>query len=197
MTSRTTRRTRRFKRNGKLLTTDFQPLKVRGQKSAVGSAKRILGIDPGLARIGWGVLECRGDRLKLLRCGLLTTPSHELTPKRLVTIHDAMTKILQQFRPDLVAIERLFFSKNAKTAFAVGQARGVVLLACGEAERPTIEFTPQNVKLALTGFGRADKNQVQRMVRARLRLRETPTPDDVADAIAVAMCAAQSRTADF
>lgn len=167
--------------------------RTQGSNRSGRASRRILGIDPGLARTGWGVISDDGGRTKVLEYGCVTTPANTAPAKRLVAIHRAFVELLKRTRPDLVAIERIFFGKNVKTAFAVGQARGVILLACGEANRQTVEFAPHEVKLALTGYGKADKLQVQRMVQSRLQLKALPKPDDAADAIAVAVCAAQTK----
>jgi crossover junction endodeoxyribonuclease RuvC len=153
----------------------------------------VLGIDPGTAALGYGIVERTGSRLRLVDAGCLTTPSTWALPQRLLAIHSLVVEQIELHRPDLVAVERLFFSKNAQTAFAVGQARGVVLLAAAAAEVPLREATPNEVKTAVTGYGAADKEQVGRMVAVLLGLDEPPRPDDAADAVAVAIWAANSE----
>jgi crossover junction endodeoxyribonuclease RuvC len=153
----------------------------------------VLGIDPGTAALGWGIVERTGPRLRLVDAGCFETPAAWPLPKRLLAIHSHVVEQIELHRPDIVAVERLFFSKNAQTAFAVGQARGVVLLAAAAAEVPIREATPNEVKTAVTGYGAADKEQVGRMVAVVLGLREAPRPDDAADAVAVAIWAANSE----
>src|SRR6266581_3998836 len=145
----------------------------------------VLGIDPGTASMGYGVIERTGANLRAIDYGCLETPSDQTLPERLLTLHAGMTELLEMHRPSLVAVERLFFSRNVQTAFAVGQARGVVLLAAAQAEVPVREATPNEVKVAVTGYGRAPKDQVGRMVAVCLSLPEPPRPDDTADALAV------------
>jgi crossover junction endodeoxyribonuclease RuvC len=151
-----------------------------------------LGIDPGTAITGYGLVEGRGDRLTLVDYGVITTPAGEPLPLRLQDIHSGLTKLVQQYRPDSAAVEELFFSTNARTALAVGQARGVALLSVSMLGVPVFEYTPLQVKQAVTGYGRADKAQVQAMVRVLLALDAVPRPDDAADAVAVAICHLQS-----
>ena len=153
----------------------------------------VLGIDPGTAALGYGVVESRSGRLRMVDGGCLTTKPDASLPQRLLQIHGLLDELIALHQPDLVAVERLFFSRNAQTAFAVGQARGVVLLAAAQAEVPVREATPNEVKLAVTGYGAADKEQVARMVAVCLGLAEPPRPDDTADALAVAIWAANSE----
>jgi len=153
----------------------------------------VLGIDPGTAATGYGVVERNGASLRALDYGCLETlPSMEL-PLRLLEIHRAVTELILTHRPAQVGVERLFFNKNVMTAFAVGQARGVVLLAAAEHGIPVFEYGPHEVKLAVTGYGRAAKDQVQRMVQMVLGMPNLPRPDDAADALAVAICLAHAR----
>jgi crossover junction endodeoxyribonuclease RuvC len=153
----------------------------------------VLGIDPGTAATGWGIVERDGNKLRLIDYGCFeTVPADEL-PVRLLHIHQAMTELIAEHKPALVGVERLFFNKNVQTAFAVGQARGVVLLAAAQAGVPVHEFGPHEVKIAVTGYGRADKPQVQRMVQALLGMSVLPRPDDAADALAVAICVAHTE----
>jgi crossover junction endodeoxyribonuclease RuvC len=151
----------------------------------------ILGIDPGTAAVGYGVVERTGG-LRALDAGCRTTSPDAGLPARLLTIHATLLELIDLYQPDVLAVERVFFSRNAQTAFAVGQARGVVLLAAAERGVPLVEATPSAVKIAVTGAGRADKMQVATMVARILGLDEPPTPDDAADALAVAVWAAHS-----
>jgi crossover junction endodeoxyribonuclease RuvC len=153
----------------------------------------VLGIDPGTAALGWGIVESRSGRLRMVDAGCLETKPDASLPKRLLVIHGLLDELIALHKPDLVAVERLFFSRNAQTAFAVGQARGVVLLAAAQAEVPVREATPNEVKLAVTGHGRAEKEQVGRMVAVCLGLAEPPRKDDTADALAIAIWAANAE----
>jgi crossover junction endodeoxyribonuclease RuvC len=148
----------------------------------------VLGIDPGTASTGYGVLEGSGSRLRALAAGVIETRADTPLERRLAAIHGEVGWLLDEHRPDAVAIEELYFGANARTAFAVGQARGVVLLAAGQRGVPSRSYTPQQVKGAVCGHGRADKDQVGRMVARLLGLTEPPTPDHAADALAVAIC---------
>jgi crossover junction endodeoxyribonuclease RuvC len=150
----------------------------------------ILGIDPGTAALGYGVIERSGGRLRAIDHGCLATSPELPMPERLLAIHALLDDLLALHEPSVVAVERLFFSRNAQTAIAVGQARGVVLLAAAQHGRPVREATPNEVKTAVAGYGAADKGQVQRMVQLVLGMKELPTPDDAADALAVAVCIA-------
>ncbi len=151
----------------------------------------VLGIDPGLARMGYGAIFQKGSQLKALEYGTLTSEAHTAPEQRLTVIFKKVQKVLKKVKPDVVAMEELFFSRNAKTAFAVGQARGVALLACGLAGVPVFEYRPMEVKQAVAGFGAADKAQIQKMVKLLLGLKEVPKPDDTADALAIAITHAQ------
>ena len=153
----------------------------------------VLGIDPGTAALGYGVVEGRSGRLRMLDAGCLETKPDASLPARLLAIHALLDELIALHKPDLVAVERLFFSRNVQTAFAVGQARGVVLLAAAQAEVPVREATPNEVKVAVTGHGRAPKDQVGRMVAVCLGLAEAPRRDDTADALAVAIWAANAE----
>jgi len=148
----------------------------------------VLGIDPGLASTGYGVVARRGGRLLALDGGVIATRPELVLERRLVEIHVAVQALLDEHQPDAVALEQLYFGQNVRTAFAVGQARGVVLLAAGQHGLPCAGYTPQQVKGAVCGSGRADKGQVARMVQALLGLSEQPRPDHAADALAVAVC---------
>jgi crossover junction endodeoxyribonuclease RuvC len=153
----------------------------------------VLGIDPGTAATGYGLVERHGSKLRLIDYGCFeTVPADEL-PVRLRHIHQAVSELIAEHRPVVVGVERLFFNRNVQTAFAVGQARGVVLLAAAQAGVPVAEFGPHEVKMAVTGYGRAGKDQVQRMVQVVLGMSVLPRPDDAADALAVAICLAHSE----
>ena len=143
--------------------------------------------------MGWGVIESRNGRLRMIDAGCLTTKPDAALPQRLLAIHAHLDEIIATHKPDIVAVERLFFSKNAQTAFGVGQARGVVLLAAAQAEVPVREATPNEVKVAVTGHGRAEKDQVGRMVAVCLGLAAPPHPDDTADALAIAIWGANAE----
>lgn len=143
--------------------------------------------------MGYGIVERTGSRLRMVDAGCLQTAPELPLAKRLLAIHELLVDLIELHSPDLVAVERLFFSKNAQTAFAVGQARGVVLLAAAQAEVPVREATPNEVKVAVTGYGAADKEQVGRMVAVCLGLKEPPHPDDTADALAIAIWAANAE----
>jgi crossover junction endodeoxyribonuclease RuvC len=157
----------------------------------------VLGIDPGTAAMGYGIVERTGGVLRAVDYGCVTTSADAPLPERLKVIHAQVAELLETHKPDLVAVERLFFSRNAQSAFGVGQARGVVLLAAAQAGIPVREATPNEVKMAVTGYGSADKEQVGRMVAVILQLADVPTPDDTADALATAICIANSeRDAD-
>ncbi len=153
----------------------------------------VLGIDPGTAAMGYGIVEAKGGRLRMVDAGCLITKPDASLPNRLLSIHGLLDELIALHRPDLVAVERLFFSRNVQTAFAVGQARGVVLLAAAQAEVPVREATPNEVKVAVTGYGNADKEQVGRMVAVCLGLKDAPKQDDTADALAIAIWAANAE----
>jgi len=150
----------------------------------------VLGIDPGTASTGFGVVRNHGSRLQALESGVIATPAGEPLERRLADIHVATIELIDRHAPDALAIEELYFGANVRTAFAVGQARGVVLLAAGQRDIPTRSYTPQQVKAAVCGHGRADKDQVARMVARLLALTESDSPasDHAADALAVALC---------
>lgn len=152
--------------------------------------KIILGIDPGIADTGYGVIKSQNNNLTCLAYGSIKTPAKSELCDRLATISLELAKIIKKHRPDLIAVEELFFCNNAKTALVVGQARGVVILTARQRKVKTVEFTPFQVKQAVSTYGHAEKGQVQRMVKLILNLRELPRPDDAADALAIAICAA-------
>lgn len=149
---------------------------------------RILGIDPGIAICGTGVVEKIGNGYKAIYYDSILTKAHTPLEERIEIIYNETVRIIDEYKPEAMAIEELFFNNNAKTAFAVGQARGVVLLAAKQKGVPSFEYTPLQVKQALTGYGRADKKQIQQMVKSFLGLKEVPKPDDTADALAIAIC---------
>lgn len=154
---------------------------------------RILGIDPGTGILGFGVIDIQHGKPQLVDAGVIRTPAHEDDAVRLQTIFDELTDIIVQTKPTHMAVEKLFFARNVTTAMTVAQARGVVLLAGKQADLELFEYTPLQIKMAITGYGRADKKQMQEMVRLHLNLAEVPKPDDCADALAAALTHAQSR----
>ncbi|MCL4352962.1 crossover junction endodeoxyribonuclease RuvC [Patescibacteria group bacterium] len=147
----------------------------------------ILGIDPGIGRTGWGVIKCQMSNVKCQMFDCIETSSSLAIEKRLAILYEEMTQIIRKYKPDVLAIEELFFNTNAKTAFMVGQARGVVLLAAGQNSLPVFVYTPLQVKMAITGYGRAEKSQIGQMVKVLLKLKEIPKLDDITDALAVAV----------
>lgn len=153
----------------------------------------IMGIDPGTAIIGFGVLKkTKKQDLKVIDYGLITTPADLSTAERLNKLHKELNSLIKKHKPDIVAVEDIFFFKNLKTAIKVSQARGVILLTAAKLKIPIFECTPLQVKQAITSYGRAEKIQVQKMVKTLLNLKEIPKPDDAADALAVAICCAHS-----
>jgi crossover junction endodeoxyribonuclease RuvC len=156
----------------------------------------ILGIDPGIADTGFGVIEDSGGRIKCLAYGSIKTPPQDQLIARLNSLHQQLTAVIEKYRPDLAAVEELFFNKNVRTALIVGQARGVALLTLAQNKLPLLEFTPAQVKIGVTAYGGADKRQVQKMVKLLLGLDKIPQPDDAADALAIAMCALNRLPSD-
>jgi len=152
----------------------------------------ILGIDPGLADTGFGVIEKTGNKIKTLDYGSIKTQAKVPDEDRLLIIKNQLSALIKKYRPDYIAVEKLFFAKNVKTALAVAQARGVVILCAGEYCLKLHEYTPLQVKMALTSYGKADKKQVQQMIKVVLGLKEIPKPDDAADALAIAVCCAHT-----
>jgi crossover junction endodeoxyribonuclease RuvC len=148
----------------------------------------ILGIDPGYATIGYGVIEKNGSFLRAVDYGTIQTPKDESIPVRLAMLDEALTKIIRRFKPDAVSVEELFFNTNITTGIKVAQARGVILVCAIKECGRLYEYTPLQIKQALTGNGRADKKQMQYMVKAALNLAQEPKPDDAADALAAAIC---------
>lgn len=153
---------------------------------------RILGIDPGYAIVGWGVVDADRGRMKAVDYGAITTDAHTLFETRLLSVYEEMLALLEKANPDVLAIETLFFTTNQKTAIYVAQARGVILLAATQKGVPVYEYSPMQVKLAVAGYGKAVKKQVQEMTRRLLALPAVPKPDDTADALAMAICHANS-----
>ena len=149
---------------------------------------RILGIDPGYAIMGYGILDYRGNKFTPVTYGSITTAAHTPDAERLKIIYEELSAIISEYQPEEAAIEKLFYNTNATTAIMVGEARGIAMLACAEAGVDISEYTPLEIKNSLTGYGRADKKQVQAMVKMILGLSEVPRPDDTADAIAAAIC---------
>ncbi len=152
----------------------------------------ILGIDPGLATLGYGVIEAEGQKRRMIQFGTLTTVAGQPMPQRLRAIYQGMNQLMDIYRPDEVAFEELFFSKNITTGIAVSHARGVALLAVAQRTEDLYEYTPMQIKQAVTGWGGADKHQVQQMVKMLLNMKEIARPDDAADALAVALTHANS-----
>ena len=153
---------------------------------------RILGIDPGLATLGYGVIEADRGNYKLIQFGTVTTPAGQPMPTRLRAIYQGVSQLMDIYQPDDVAFEELFFAKNITTGMAVSAARGVALLAVVQRTENLYEYTPMQVKQAVTGYGKADKHQVQMMVKMLLNIKEIPKPDDAADAVAIALTHANS-----
>ena len=152
----------------------------------------ILGIDPGYAIVGYGLIEYVGNRFRVFDYGSIQTKAGMPTNERLKIIYDSMTELIARHKPDAMAVEELFFNTNSKTAIVVAEARGIILLSAINAGIDIAEYTPLQVKQAVTGYGRADKNQVQQMTKALLGLDKVPKPDDTADALAIAICHAHS-----
>ena len=156
--------------------------------------KRILGIDPGFATIGFGLIAAERGSVQMLRYGAITTPAGMEFPQRLKLIYDDMTELLEVLKPDAVSVEELFFNTNITTGIQVAHGRGVILLACTKCGVPIFEYTPLQVKQAVAGYGRAEKRQVMDMTKRLLHLEKTPRPDDAADGLALAICHARSST---
>jgi crossover junction endodeoxyribonuclease RuvC len=148
---------------------------------------RIIGIDPGTGILGFGVIDYNKGKLELVDAGVIRTPVKEDDAVRLETIHDELKDIIDQTKPEVMSVEKLFFAQNVTTAMTVAQARGVVLLLGKQAKLDIFEYTPLQIKQAITGYGRAEKKQIQEMVRVILRLKDAPKPDDCADALAAAI----------
>jgi len=153
---------------------------------------RILGVDPGTARVGWAVIEGKPTAPRAVAYGCLTTPKNQAPEQRLLVIFRGLVNLLKKYQPDYLSLEQLFFASNAKTAFSVSQARGVILLAAAQTKIPVVSYTPLAVKNTICGFGKAEKIQVQNMVARILHLKAIPKPDDAADALAIALTHAYS-----
>ena len=153
---------------------------------------RIFGIDPGSIRTGYGCVDTDGSRCSLVTCGTIATPPRATFPQKLLTIHSGLAELLAGTRPDCIAIESLFHAKNVRSALRLGHARGVAVLAATQADLPVFEYSPAEVKCAVVGYGRAEKQQVQQMVALLLGLETSPSPHDAADAIAIALCHSQT-----
>ncbi|MBQ6389692.1 MAG: crossover junction endodeoxyribonuclease RuvC [Mogibacterium sp.] len=149
---------------------------------------RIIGIDPGYAIMGYGILDYRGNKFTPVAYGAITTEAKTPNEERLLSLYNELTEIIAEYKPEEASIEELFYNTNATTAIMVGEARGMALLACAQAGIRINEYTPLQIKSSLTGYGRADKKQVQTMVKMILGLQEVPKPDDTADALAAAIC---------
>ncbi len=158
---------------------------------------KILGIDPGTAIMGYGLTNFVGNKFEVIDYGCFYTKAGEPLALRLKQLYQRLEALIGEHSPDHLVVEELFFNKNATTAFAVGQARGIVLLAGAQVEIPVFEYTPLQVKQAVVGYGRADKNQVQQMVKTLLGLPQLPKPDDAADALAIAICHAHSYRVEY
>jgi len=148
---------------------------------------RIIGIDPGTGILGFGVIEVIGQKMQIIDAGVVTTPAHTPIDVRLEDIFDSLTAVISETKPDVMSIEKLFFSQNVTTAMSVSQARGVAMLAGRKGGMPIFEYTPLQIKQTVTGYGKADKKQVQEMVKIQLNLKKVPKPDDCADALAAAI----------
>jgi crossover junction endodeoxyribonuclease RuvC len=149
---------------------------------------KVFGIDPGSERTGYGCIESDGSRHRLVGCGAIATPPRAAFPDKLLTIHDRLAALIAEWKPDSVAVENIFYATNVRTALKLGHARGVAILAAVEAGVPVAEYTPAEIKRAVVGYGRAEKRQIQEMVRLLLGLSQVPSPTDAADALAVAIC---------
>ena len=156
---------------------------------------RVFGIDPGSERTGYGCIETDGRRHQLLACGAITAAARDAFPQRLARIHRELAALLVSHQPDCVAVESVFHAVNARSALKLGHARGVAVLAAVEAGLPVVEYSPAEIKRAVVGYGRAEKHQVQQMIKLLLGLAKAPTPHDAADALAVAICHVHSRPA--
>jgi crossover junction endodeoxyribonuclease RuvC len=157
------------------------------------NSRVVLGIDPGLATTGWGVIEKSPTSLRLLSYGAIETLAGLPLPERLLLIHEQLTLLINAYRPAVLAIEELFFTKFAVSIAATAQARGVILVTAALHDLPIVEYNPRTVKMAMTGFGSASKIQIQSMVQRQFRLKELPRPDDAADALAIALCHVQTN----
>jgi crossover junction endodeoxyribonuclease RuvC len=155
---------------------------------------KILGIDPGTGIVGFGFIEADSKNLRLVDAGVIRTPANQAAELRLLTIYDEVRQLIEEYKPQWLSIEKLYFARNVTTAMTVAQSRGVILLAGVQAKLEIAEYTPLQIKMAITGYGRADKKQVQEMVKILLTLEQIPKPDDAADALAAAITHAQFIT---
>jgi crossover junction endodeoxyribonuclease RuvC len=155
---------------------------------------KIFGIDPGSDRTGYGCIESSGSRHRLVICGILSAPPRSSFPEKLLVIHRGLRALLERHRPECVAIENIFYAKNVRSALKLGHARGIALLAASEAAIPVVEYSPAEIKRSVVGYGRAEKPQVQAMMKLLLGLDAAPSPHDVADALAVAICHIHTST---
>lgn len=155
---------------------------------------RILGLDPGIATIGFGIIDSEKNNVRLVKCGVITTPAHTSLASRLQLIYADVTQLIELFKPEAVSIEELFFNTNITTGISVAHGRGVLLLACQQAGLKIYEYTPLQVKQSVVGYGRAEKHQVMDMVKRICKLQSVPKPDDAADAVALAICHARSAS---
>ncbi len=155
---------------------------------------RVLGVDPGIATCGYGVIDSSGNVTRMVSYGAVETDKALATEVRLKLVHEGISQLIERHQPQVVAVEQLFFNRNVTTAITVGQARGVILLAAAQHGLPILEYTPYQVKQAVVGYGKATKEQVMLMVQRLLALREKPRPDDAADALAIAICALHAST---
>ncbi len=158
---------------------------------------RILGIDPGYAIVGYGIIDYNGGSFSVVSHGAITTAADEEFPKRLKAIYDDLTFLINKYKPECMSVERLYFNTNTTTAIDVAQARGVIILAAENSEITVNEYTPLQVKQSVTGYGRAEKNQVMEMVKSLLKLKTVPKPDDTADALALAICHAHYSASTY
>lgn len=165
----------------------------RGRRLGRGRKLRILGIDPGTATVGYGVVDKYGTSPVMVRYGAIRTSPRQSSAERLLVLHRELNSIIDQFTPDVIVMEQLFFAKNQTTAIAVGKACGVLQLVAAQRGVPVVEYTPPEVKQAVVGYGNADKKQVQYMIQRILGINEVPKPDDAADALALAICHAHSE----
>jgi len=154
---------------------------------------RILGIDPGTATTGYGVVDKLGASPELVHYGAITTSPKQTAPERLLDVYNQVNEIIDRYKPDVIVMERLFFAKNQTTAIAVGKACGVMQFAAAQRGLPVVEYTPMEVKQAVVGYGGAEKKQIQYMIQRILNLKEVPKPDDAADALALAICHAHAE----
>ena len=169
------------------MSTNKQPNFVALNANKKSASVRILGIDPGTGICGFGIIEIGRRAPKMLDCGIITTPHYTPLPDRLLDIYNSLHEIIEADQPDCVSIEKLFFSKNITTGISVAEARGICILVAKQHDLPIFEYTPNEIKQTMTGYGNADKKQMQEMVRQHLNLKEVPKPDDAADALAAAI----------